>query len=152
MIREAEKLSKIAQNVTIKLPLTFDGINACKKLTDQGMETNVTLCFTPVQAILAAKAGATYISPFIGRLDDIGQNGVNLIRDIKKVFSNYTNFKTKILAASIRSIEHVAEVSKAGADISTIPPKIFHQLYKHELTDKGLKIFLEDWEKSKQKI
>ena len=102
--------------------------------------------------LLAAKAGETYISPFIGRLDDIGQNGINLIKDIKKVFSNYTNFKTKILAASLRSIEHVTEVAKAGADISTIPTKIFHQLYKHELTDKGLKIFLEDWEKSKQKI
>lgn len=152
MLSEAKILSKISKNIVIKLPLTFNGLKACKHLTKKNYKTNVTLCFTVPQAILAAKAGATYISPFIGRLDDIGQNGVNLIRDIKKVFSNYTNFKTKILAASIRSIEHVTEVAKAGADISTIPPKIFHQLYKHELTDKGLKIFLEDWEKSKQKI
>ena len=123
MINEGIKISKMATNIVVKLPMTWEGIKACKQLSEMSIKTNVTLCFSSSQAILAAKAGATYISPFIGRLDDIGQNGVNLIRDIKKVFSNYTNFKTKILAASVRSIEHVTEVAKAGADISTIPPK-----------------------------
>ena len=151
MIREAEKLSKIAQNVTIKLPLTFDGINACKKLTDQGMETNVTLCFTPAQAILAAKAGATFISPFVGRLDDIGLEGMDLIKNIKKIYENY-NFKTQILVASIRSLFHVVEASKIGADVITIPPKIFDAMYNHPLTSSGLEMFLKDWENSKQKI
>ena len=151
MIREAEKLSKIAKNVTIKLPLTFEGLNACKILTDKGMETNVTLCFTPAQAILAAKAGATFISPFVGRLDDIGLDGMDLIKNIKKICENY-NFKTQILVASIRTVSHVVEAAKIGADVITIPPKIFEAMYNHPLTVSGLDMFLKDWENSKQKI
>ena len=151
MIREAEKLSTIAKNVTIKLPLTFEGLNACKILTDKGMETNVTLCFTPAQAVLAAKSGATFISPFVGRLDDIGLDGMDLIKNIKKIYENY-NFKTQILVASIRSVFHVVESAKIGADVITIPPKIFDAMYNHPLTVSGLDTFLKDWENSKQNI
>ena len=152
MIKEARILKRIAKNIVIKLPLTFDGLNACSILSRKGYQINVTLCFSASQALLAAKAGATFISPFIGRLDDIGENGSQLIFDIKKMFDNYKEIKTKILAASIRSAEHFCEVAKAGADIATIPPKLFHNLYKHDLTDKGLKAFLDDWQNTNQKI
>jgi len=152
MIKEAKILKKIAKNIVIKLPLTFDGLKACSILYKKGFKTNVTLCFSVTQALLAAKSGATYISPFIGRLDDIGQNGVQLIKDIRKVFDNYKELKTKILSASVRNIDHVKDVAIAGSDIVTIPPKVFHELYKHDLTDKGLKIFLDDWKSTNQKI
>ena len=151
MIDEAKILQKIAKNIVIKIPLTLDGLIACNYLTKKKIMVNVTLCFSVSQALLAAKAGATFISPFIGRLDDIGENGLLLIKDIRTVYDNF-NFKTKILAASIRTVAHIQEVLKIGADIATIPPKIFHELYKHELTDKGLEIFLSDWKKSGKQI
>lgn len=151
MIDEAKILQKIAKNIVIKIPLTLDGLIACNYLTKKKFMVNVTLCFSVSQALLAAKAGATYISPFIGRLDDIGESGLLLIKDIRTVYDNF-NFKTKILAASIRTVTHIQEVLKIGADIATIPPKIFHELYKHELTDKGLEIFLSDWKKSGKQI
>lgn len=152
MLKEAKILKKIAKNIVIKLPLTFEGLKACKELSAKGIKTNVTLCFSVTQALMAAKSGATYVSPFIGRLDDIGKSGVGLIQDIRKVFNNYKDLKTKILSASIRNLDHVKEVAKAGSDIATIPPKVFHEMYKHELTDKGLKIFLDDWNSTNQKI
>ena len=152
MLKEAKILKKIAKNIVIKLPLTFEGLKACKELSAKGIKTNVTLCFSVTQALMAAKSGATYVSPFIGRLDDIGKSGVGLIQDIREVFDNYKDLKTKILSASIRNIDHVKEVAKAGSDIATIPPKVFHEMYKHELTDKGLKIFLDDWNSTNQKI
>ena len=152
MLNEAKVLKKIAKNIVIKLPLTFEGLKACKELSVKGIKTNVTLCFSVTQALMAAKSGATYVSPFIGRLDDIGKSGVGLIQDIRKVFNNYKDLKTKILSASIRNRGHVEEVAKAGSDIATIPPKVFHEMYKHELTDKGLKIFLNDWNSTNQKI
>lgn len=151
MIDEAKILQKIAKNIVIKIPLTLDGLIACNYLTKKKFMVNVTLCFSVSQALLAAKAGATYISPFIGRLDDIGESGLLLIKDIRTVYDNF-NFKTKILAASIRTVTHIQEVLKIGADIATIPPKIFHELYKHELTDKGLETFLSDWKKSGKQI
>ncbi|MEK9741404.1 MAG: fructose-6-phosphate aldolase [Pelagibacteraceae bacterium] len=151
MIDEAKILQKIAKNIVIKIPLTLDGLTACNYLSKKKFKVNVTLCFSANQAMLAAKAGATYISPFIGRLDDIGENGLQLIKDIKTVYQNY-NCTTKILAASIRTPEHVFEVAKIGADVATIPPKIFHTLYKHDLTDKGLESFLSDWKKSGKQI
>lgn len=151
MIDEAKILQKIAKNIVIKIPLTLDGLTACNYLSKKKFKVNVTLCFSTNQAMLAAKAGATYISPFIGRLDDIGENGLQLIKDIKTVYQNY-NCTTKILAASIRTPEHVFEVAKIGADVVTIPPKIFHTLYKHDLTDKGLESFLSDWKKSGKQI
>ena len=151
MIIEAKILQKIAKNIVIKVPLTTDGLQACDYLVKKKFKVNVTLCFSETQAILAAKAGATYISPFVGRLDDVGEDGVELIKNIKKIYENY-NFSTKILAASIRSIEHVEQVAKIGADVITLPPKIFRQLIKHDLTDKGLEIFLSDWKKSGKQI
>lgn len=151
MIDEAKILQKIAKNIVIKIPLTLDGLIACNYLTKKKFMVNVTLCFSVSQALLAAKAGATYISHFIGRLDDIGESGLLLIKDIRTVYDNF-NFKTKILAASIRTVTHIQEVLKIGADIATIPPKIFHELYKHELTDKGLETFLSDWKKSGKQI
>lgn len=151
MLKEAYKLADIAENVVIKLPLTSDGLRACIELTQDDIETNVTLCFSASQALLAAKAGATYISPFLGRLDDIGQNGVKLVQDIRTVYDNY-GYNTQILAASIRSIEHVEQSALAGADAATIPTKIFSQLYQHDLTDKGLSIFADDWAKTGQSI
>lgn len=151
MIDEAKILQKIAKNIVIKIPLTLDGLIACNYLTKKKFMVNVTLCFSVSQALLAAKAGATFISPFIGRLDDIGESGLLLIKDIRTVYDNF-NFKTKILAASIRTVTHIQEVLKIGADIATIPPKIFHELYKHELTDKGLETFLSDWKKSGKQI
>jgi transaldolase len=144
ILKEAEILYSISENIVLKLPLTIDGIRACKYFSAQGRKTNVTLCFSANQALLAAKAGATYISPFIGRLDDVGENGVELIYDIKKVFSNYPSLKTQILAASIRSGQHVEQSAKAGADAATISLKIIKELYEHKLTDKGLEIFRKD--------
>jgi transaldolase len=152
MLKEAKVLKKIAKNIVIKLPLTYEGLRACSELSKKKVKTNVTLCFSVTQALMAAKCGATFVSPFIGRLDDIGENGANLIKDIRKVFDNYKYLKTEILSASIRNIDHVKDVAKAGSDIATIPAKVFHEMYKHELTDKGLKIFLDDWKSTSQKI
>lgn len=152
MMKEAKILTSIAENVAVKVPLTFDGLKACKHLTDDGFMVNVTLCFSPVQALLAAKAGATFISPFLGRLDDIGHDGVQIIHDIATIYDNDPDIETAILAASIRHPQHVLSVAKAGADVVTLPGSVFRQLYKHPLTDSGLASFLADWEKAKQKI
>jgi transaldolase len=151
MVSEGKKLAKVAPNVTIKVPLTWDGLAACKQLTEAGHTVNVTLCFSPTQALMAAKAGATYISPFIGRLDDAGQDGMALIREIRLIYDNY-DFRTQILAASIRHVTHVRDAAMAGADVATLPPSIFKALIQHPLTDKGLAAFLEDWKKSGQTI
>ena len=151
MMREAEVLRKIADNIAVKVPLTIDGLKTCKKLTSDGTMVNVTLCFSANQALLAAKAGATFVSPFLGRLDDIGQTGMELIADIRLIYDNY-DFETQILAASIRHPIHVHEAAKLGADVMTAPPTVIRQLFKHPLTDSGLKAFLADWEKTGQKI
>jgi len=151
MMREAEVLRKIADNVAVKVPLTVDGLKTCKKLTGDGTMVNVTLCFSANQALLAAKAGATFVSPFLGRLDDIGATGMELISDIRLIYDNY-DFDTQILAASIRHPIHVHEAAKIGADVMTAPPAVIRQLFKHPLTDAGLKAFLADWEKTGQKI
>lgn len=151
MMKEADVLSKIADNICIKLPLTMDGLKACKALTSNGQQTNVTLCFSATQALLAAKAGATFISPFIGRLDDMGIDGMELIEDIRTIYDNY-GFTTQILAASIRTVNHVKDAAIAGADVSTIPPATLRALVKHPLTDKGLDAFLADWQKTGQQI
>lgn len=151
MIKEGISLAEIADNVTVKLPLTLDGLIACKALTEEGIDTNVTLCFSANQALLAAKAGATFISPFIGRLDDINIDGMELIRDIRMIYDNY-DFRTEILAASIRSANHVKDSAIAGADVATVPPGVLKSLVKHPLTDKGLDAFLADWAKTGQKI
>ena len=151
MMREAEILRKVADNVTIKVPLTIDGLKACRRLTGDGTMVNVTLCFSANQALLAAKAGATFISPFLGRLDDVGQTGMELIADIRLIYDNY-EFGTQILAASIRHPIHVHEAAKLGADVMTAPPAVIRQLFRHPLTDAGLKAFLADWEKTGQKI
>lgn len=152
MLAEAEVLKKIAPNVAIKVPLTPDGLKACYALSQEGTLVNVTLCFSSVQALLAAKAGAAFISPFIGRLDDIGQNGMELIADIVQIYSNYPNLKTEVLAASIRNPIHLIEAAKIGADVATIPPSVIKQLYHHPLTDKGLSAFLKDWAATGQSI
>ena len=152
MMKEAEVLRKIARHVTIKVPLTQDGLKVCRALSAEGTMVNVTLCFTCGQAILAAKAGATFVSPFVGRLDDLGVNGMQLIEDIRMVYDNYDNFKTQILVASVRSPEHVINAGKIGADVITAPPKVIRQLYHHPLTDSGLKTFAEDWAKTGQSI
>ncbi len=151
MIAEGRKLAKIAPNIAIKVPLTWAGLKACKTLTDEGRMVNVTLCFSSAQALLAAKAGATFISPFIGRLDDIGLDGMELIADIRQIYDNYA-FKTEILAASIRSVNHVQTAAKIGADVATVPPAVLKSLAAHPLTDKGLAAFLADWAKTGQKI
>jgi len=152
MLKEAAKLAAIADNVVIKLPMTLDGLKACHKLTQDNIKTNVTLCFSAAQALLAAKAGATYVSPFIGRLDDISYNGLNLIAEIRMIFDNYPNLGTEILAASIRHPIHLLESAKLGTDVATIPAKVIQQLIKHPLTDSGLAVFQSDWEKTGQKI
>ncbi|MDA7705066.1 fructose-6-phosphate aldolase [Rickettsiales bacterium] len=152
MIQEGLKLAKIADNICIKLPLTMEGLKACKYFSNEGIATNVTLCFSSAQAILAAKAGASYISPFLGRLDDISHNGLDLIADIRAIYDNYPEFETEILAASIRNPIHLTESAKIGADVATIPGKVFKQLVSHPLTDKGLEIFDADWKKTKQDI
>lgn len=151
MIAEGKSLAGIAPNVTVKLPLTLEGLKACKALTGDGIKTNLTLCFSANQALLAAKAGATFVSPFIGRLDDIGSEGMELIREIRVIYDNY-DFRTEILAASIRSPMHVKDAALAGADVSTAPPAVLKSLVNHPLTDKGLAAFLADWKKTGQNI
>ncbi|MBG6200033.1 transaldolase [Labrenzia sp. EL_13] len=151
MIKEAHVLRAIADNVVIKLPLTFDGLKACKQLTEEGTKTNVTLCFSANQALLAAKAGATYLSPFIGRLDDLNIDGLELIREIRVIYDNY-GFGTEILAASIRTANHVKDCALIGADVATVPPATLKGLVKHPLTDKGLDAFLADWAKTGQSV
>ncbi|HHW20347.1 fructose-6-phosphate aldolase [Thermodesulfovibrio thiophilus] len=150
MVAEAMELSKIASNIVIKIPMTEDGLLAVRKLAQDGIRTNVTLIFSPTQALLAAKAGATYVSPFVGRLDDIGHSGMNLVEDIQIIFENYS-FSTEIIVASIRNPLHVLEAAKIGADIATIPYSVIKQLIKHPLTDIGIEKFLKDWEKLQNK-
>lgn len=152
MLAEAAVLKKIAPNVTIKVPLTVDGLKACYALSQEGTMVNVTLCFSAVQALLAAKAGASFISPFVGRLDDIGQNGMDLIADIVQIYANYPAIKTEVLVASIRNPIHLIEAAKMGADVATIPPSVIKQLYNHPLTEKGLSAFLKDWAATGQSI
>ena len=151
MVEEGIKLSQIAENVTVKLPITWDGLEACNTLSQKGISVNMTLCFSASQALLAAKSGAEYVSPFIGRLDDLNLDGADLISDIKLIYSNY-NFSTKVLAASIRTINHVKQCALLGADVATIPIDIFERLVKHPLTDSGLSQFTADWEKTGQTI
>ncbi len=151
MIAEGHKLRKIAPNIAVKLPLTMEGLKACKALSDEGTLVNVTLCFSAVQALLAAKAGATFISPFVGRLDDGGQDGMELIREIRAIYDQY-GFATQVLAASIRTPMHVRDAALAGADCATIPPAVFRACYKHLLTDAGIEAFLADWKKAGQTI
>ncbi|MGI9395646.1 MAG: fructose-6-phosphate aldolase [Boseongicola sp.] len=151
MIAEGRELAKIADNIAIKVPLTWAGLKACKALADEGRMVNVTLCFSANQALLAAKAGATFISPFIGRLDDTNIDGMDLIADIRLIYDNY-GFETQILAASIRSVNHMSEAAKIGADVATAPPDVIQKMANHPLTDKGLAAFLKDWEKTGQTI
>ncbi|WP_404406066.1 fructose-6-phosphate aldolase [Pelagibacterium halotolerans] len=151
MMAEGKVLAALADNVVVKVPLTLDGLKACKHLTDQGIKVNVTLCFSANQALLAAKVGATYISPFIGRLDDLNLDGMELIGDIRVIYDNY-GFETEILAASIRSANHVSQAALAGADVSTIPPSVLKKLASHALTDKGLDAFVKDWKATGQSI
>lgn len=151
MMREAEVLRKIADNVAVKVPLTIDGLKTCKALTDDGTMVNVTLCFSANQALLAAKAGATFVSPFVGRHDDIGFDGMGLISDIRLIYDNY-DFVTEILVASVRHPIHVLEAAKLGADVMTAPPSVIRQLVKHPLTDKGIEGFMADWAKTGQTI
>lgn len=151
MIEECKKLIGISSNLVLKLPMTWEGVRACRYFANSGQKVNMTLCFSVNQAIIAAKAGATYISPFVGRLDDIGQSGMKLIADIKKVYDHYA-ISTQILAASIRSVENVTQVSLIGADVVTVPVSVMSQMLDHELTQKGLKLFSEDWAKSKMII
>jgi len=151
MMAQAEKLRKVADNIAIKVPLTEAGLKACRALTLDGTMVNVTLCFSAAQALLAAKAGASFISPFVGRHDDVGFSGMELISDIRLIYDNY-DFTTEILVASVRSPMHVVEAAKIGADVMTAPPKVIHQLFKHPLTDAGLAAFLKDWETSGQQI
>ena len=151
MIAEGRKLAEIADNIAIKVPLTWAGLKACKVLTDEGRMVNVTLCFSANQALLAAKAGATFISPFIGRLDDLNMDGMELIADIRQIYDNY-GFETQILAASIRSVNHMSEAAKIGADVATAPPSVIKAMASHVMTDKGLDAFLKDWAKTGQKI
>lgn len=151
MLAEGRKLAALADNVVVKLPLTFEGLKACQGLTADGIKTNVTLCFSANQGLLAAKAGATYISPFIGRLDDLGVDGMELIENLRIIYDNY-GFQTEILAASIRSADHVQQCALAGADVATVPPSVLKGLVKHKLTDAGLEAFMADWEKTGQSI
>ena len=151
MMKEAEVLRKIAKNVAVKVPLTLDGLKACKALTGDGTMVNVTLCFSANQALLAAKAGATFISPFIGRLDDIHIDGMDLIAEIRQIYDNY-DYDTNILAASIRTANHIKEAALIGADYATAPPAVLKSLVKHPLTDKGIEMFLADWKKTGQSI
>ncbi|WP_040305306.1 fructose-6-phosphate aldolase [Ahrensia sp. R2A130] len=151
MLTEGRKLAEIADNIVIKLPTTMDGVRACKVLTDDGFKTNMTLCFSATQALMCAKVGATYVSPFIGRVDDMGVDGMELIEDIRTIFDNY-GYETEILAASIRTMNHVKDCAIAGADVATIPPSTIEKLIRHPLTDKGLEAFLADWEKTGQTI
>jgi transaldolase len=151
MMKEGKYLAGIASNVAVKVPLTIDGLRTCRQLSDAGTMVNVTLCFSAAQALLAAKAGATFISPFVGRLDDVGQDGLELIGDIIDIYAAY-DFATEVLVASVRSPLHVVRAARMGADVATIPPSTLRQLYNHPLTDKGLKAFLDDWGKTGQSI
>jgi transaldolase len=152
MIAEGRKLAKIAKNIAVKVPLTWDGLKACKMLTGEGTMVNVTLCFSANQALLAAKAGASFVSPFIGRLDDINIDGMELIHEIRTIYDNYPALTTEILAASIRNANHVKDAAIAGADVATVPPSVLKGLVQHPLTDKGIELFLADWKKTGQKI
>lgn len=152
MIKEAKKLAAIADNVAVKVPLTRDGLRVCKEMSDKGTMVNVTLCFSAAQALLAAKAGAAFISPFVGRLDDIAQDGLQLISDILRIYENYEYFDTEVLVASVRNPMHIVESAKMGAHVATCPPSVIYQLYNHPLTDKGLAAFVEDWKKTGQSI
>ena len=152
MIKEGRAVAKLADNIVVKLPLIWEGLKACSALSAEGIKTNVTLCFSATQALLAAKAGATYISPFVGRLDDIHIDGMELIEDIRTIYDNYDNLETEILVASIRNPNHVKDAALIGADVVTVPPSVLRTLAGHPLTDKGLAAFLADWEKTGQKI
>ena len=151
MLEEGKYLASLAKNVAVKVPLTVDGLKTCKKLREQQIMVNVTLCFSAAQALLAAKAGASFISPFVGRLDDIGEKGMSLIEDIVIIYENY-GFETEVLVASIRTTQHVIDAALIGAHVATLPPKVIYELYNHKLTDKGLKAFLDDWAKTGQSI
>ena len=151
MLEEGEYLASLAKNVAVKVPLTVDGLKTCKALRAKGTMVNVTLCFSAAQALLAAKAGATFISPFVGRLDDIGEKGMDLIEDIVVIYENYT-FDTEVLVASVRTKQHLIDAAVIGAHVATLPPKVIYELYEHPLTDKGLKAFLDDWAKTGQSI
>ncbi|MCB9983426.1 MAG: fructose-6-phosphate aldolase [Rhodospirillales bacterium] len=152
MRKEAEVIRKWGDNIAVKVPLTEDGLRVCKELSDDGTLVNVTLCFSPAQAILAAKAGASFVSPFVGRLDDISQDGLQLISDIVRIYDNYPQFDTEVLVASIRNPLHIVESAKMGAHVMTAPPAVIRQLYKHPLTTSGLAAFVEDWKKTGQSI
>ncbi|SLN13678.1 fructose-6-phosphate aldolase [Oceanibacterium hippocampi] len=152
MLKEGRKLAELADNIAVKVPLTRDGLKVCKALSEAGTMVNVTLCFSPAQALLAAKAGATFISPFVGRLDDIGQDGMGLIGEIIEIYDNYPELTTEVLVASIRHPGHIIEAAKLGADVCTVPPAVIWKLFDHPLTDKGLAAFLADWEKTGQSI
>jgi transaldolase len=152
MLAEGRKLAKIAKNVAVKVPLTPDGLKTCKVLSDSGTRVNVTLCFSAGQAILAAKAGAAFVSPFVGRLDDLSRDGMGLIEEICTIYANYDEFDTEVLVASVRGPNHVIEAARIGADVVTLPPAVLRQLFNHPLTDSGLQAFLADWEKSGQSI
>lgn len=152
MLAEGRHLAAIAPNVAVKVPLTVDGLRTCRALAEEGTMVNVTLCFSPQQAILAAKAGATFVSPFVGRLDDIALDGMQLIADIVQIYDQYDEFSTEVLVASIRNPKHLVDAAKLGADVATIPPAVIRQLYQHPLTDRGLEAFLADWRKTGQSI
>lgn len=152
MVRQGEDLAKIAKNVAIKVPLTLPGLKACKHFTSKGIMVNVTLCFSPAQAILAAKAGATFVSPFVGRLDDVGTDGLTLIHDIVTIYNQYPEFETEVLVASVRNPIHIVESAKMGAHVMTAPPSVIKALVNHPLTDKGLDQFLKDWAATGQKL
>jgi len=152
MEKEGRKLAALASNIAVKVPLTPDGLKVCKALSDDGIMVNVTLCFSAAQALLAAKAGATFISPFVGRLDDIGHDGMHLIGEIVTIYANYPQIETEVLTASVRSPKHVVEAAEMGSHIATVPPSVLRQMYKHPLTDKGLQAFLDDWAKTGQSI
>jgi transaldolase len=152
MLKEGRKLAKLAKNVAVKVPLTPDGLKTCRALSQEGTKINVTLCFSAAQALLAAKAGASFVSPFVGRLDDIGQDGMELIADIVEIYDNYDSIDTEVLVASVRHPMHVIEAAKLGAHVATVPPAVLKQMFKHPLTDKGLDAFLADWKKTGQSI
>lgn len=152
MVAEGRRLARVADNIVVKVPLTPDGLKACRALSDGGIAVNVTLCFAAAQAMLAAKAGARYVSPFIGRLDDVGADGLGLIAEIMEIFDAYPEFTTEVLVASVRSTAHVVEAAKLGAHVATVPPAVLRAMFKHPLTDKGLEAFLADWAKTGQSI
>ncbi len=152
MLEEGRKLAKIAKNVTVKVPLTPDGLKTCKVLREEGTMVNVTLCFSAGQALLAAKAGASFVSPFVGRIDDQGYDGMDVIHEIMTIYTQYPHFKTEVLVASVRHTQHLIQAAKMGAHVATVPPNVIRQLFKNVLTDNGLKTFLDDWKKTGQSI